>query len=185
MPTWNNACIKWRLLSLPSGHCWWPQEVVGNDLWLEHVLLWPPLTAAWSCMQRCAMAFQLTFLSLATCPQDGQGRRRNGMAPGPATTLGRRAVSLSLPRAQDLFQAAHGQGADCLPTHLCCPHTGFKHCLQPWAWFSRRWSAAQVWKERLWAPILPLWCLPSCSQEKHLPGLFLPAFVAAWFRSSG
>lgn len=184
MPTRTNACIKWCLLPLPSDHCRWPQEVVGNGLWLAHVLLWPSLAATRSCTQRCAVAFQLAFLSLATCLQDGQGRRRNGTAWGVATTPGRRAVSPSPPSAQDLFQVAHGQGAGCLLTHLCCPHTGFKHCLQPWAWFSRCWSAAQVWKERLWAPILSLRCLPSCSQKKHLSCLSPPALIAAWFHSS-
>lgn len=81
-----SAARSFRSLSAAPG-------VVWNGLWLVPVLLWLPLTAARSCWQKCAVDLELAFLSLATCPQDGQGTRRNGLAWGAAATPGIRAVS--------------------------------------------------------------------------------------------
>lgn len=71
--------------------------------------------------------FAGSFPQPGTCSKAGQGSSRGGMVRGAAVP-----ALPSSPRP------------GWLPTHLWCPHTAFKLCLQPWAGLSRRWSPAQL-----------------------------------------
>lgn len=122
----RSAACSFRSLSAAPGGCWeWSTTDACSAL--------TALDRSTVLLAEVCRGFRPGFPQPGYLPAGRPRDRRNGTARGAAATPGRRAVSASLPRAQDLFQAAHGQGADCLPAHLCCPHTGFKHCLQPWA----------------------------------------------------